>query len=234
MGLVTICKYNRTKTPLFVEQAGVNLYSLEELSYFLYYNICLVDSRFFNERLCRWLLEEVGCEKLTEELRKGIASGVDVVKLVAVTVKESGLFTEAELQELVTRMEGLKTLKEQERLKMRADELLKNRNEWAAMEEYRHILKMHQNHSLGTAFYGAVWNNLGVCYVRQFLFSQAVTCFEKAYEYRREEEILKQAELARKLADGEKTTDKKMADERTQPQKKLLQWEREYRVKVSG
>ena len=114
---------------------------------------------------------------------------------------------------------------------MRADELLKNRNEWAAMEEYRHILKMHQNHSLGTAFYGAVWNNLGVCYVRQFLFSQAVTCFEKAYEYRREEEILKQAELARKLADGEKTTDKKVADERTQPQKKLLQWEREYRVR---
>lgn len=234
MGLVTICKYNRTKTPLFVEQAGVNLYSLEELAYFLYFNICLVDSRFFNERLCRWLVEEVGCEKLTEELRKGIASGAETVKLVLVTVKESGLFSEAELRELVIRMEGLKTLKEQERLKMRADELLKNRNEWAAMEEYRHILKMHENHSLGAVFYGAVWNNLGVCYVRQFLFSQAVMCFEKAYEYRQEEGILRQAELARRLADGERMADAEAGDERIQPQKKLLQWEREYRVKVSG
>lgn len=32
MGLVTICKYKRTSTPFFIEQAGINLYSLEELA----------------------------------------------------------------------------------------------------------------------------------------------------------------------------------------------------------
>ena len=46
MGLVSICKYKRTKTPFFVEQAGLNLYSLEELAWFLYHNICLFDKHF--------------------------------------------------------------------------------------------------------------------------------------------------------------------------------------------
>ena len=55
MALVTICKYRRAKTPYFLEQAGLNMYSLEELAWFLYHNICLVDQGFFDERLCRWL-----------------------------------------------------------------------------------------------------------------------------------------------------------------------------------
>ena len=57
MGLVAVCRYKRTKTPYFIEQAGIHLYSLEELAYFLYHNICLVDRQFFDERLCSWLRE---------------------------------------------------------------------------------------------------------------------------------------------------------------------------------
>lgn len=90
-------------------------------------------------------------------------------------------------------------MQEQERLKLRADELLDNGNDWAAMEEYRHILRMHQNLKLGVSFYGAVWNNLGVCFARQFLFERAKDCFEHALEYTPDEEIRKQAELAEKL-----------------------------------
>ncbi len=229
MGLVTLCKYRRTKTPLFMEQAGVNLYSLEELAYFLYENICLVDSRFFNERLCRWLLEELDCKELTEKIRKGIAVGTETNRLIFLVVKEAGLYSETEHRELALRMERLNTLKEQERLKLRADELLKNRNEWAAIEEYQHILKMHQNHHLGMEFYSAVWNNLGVCYARQFLFEQAAECFDTAYEYQPKEEIARQAELARTLMKGVPAEEKGQVVIEERPQEKLLQWERAYR-----
>ena len=59
MALVTICKYRRAKTPYFLEQAGLNMYSLEELAWFLYHNICLAEPQMFDDRLCRWLEEEV-------------------------------------------------------------------------------------------------------------------------------------------------------------------------------
>ncbi len=228
MGLVCVCRYDRTKAPLFVEQAGVDLYSLEELSYFLYHNICLVDRHFFDERLVRWLREEAGCKELAERLEHVERAVIPGFYGAAPdgTVKT---FSRGGSDE--ERLRGLGTLKEQERLKLRADELLDNRNEWAAMEEYRRILKMHQNSQLGLGFYGAVWNNLGVCYARQFLFREAVQCFETAYEYQPDDRIREQAELAGQLAEGILPGAGKKRTDPADPQKQLLKWEREYRVR---
>lgn len=231
MGLVAVCKYQRTKTPFFVEQAGLNLYSLEELSYFLYHNICLADRRLFDERLSRWLEEEFGCTELAAKLRSSHASGAGIQELVIPVVEACGFFSGQEILKLRERLNGLAALQEQERLKLRADELLNNRNEWAAMEEYRHILRMHQNGRLGLDFYGAVWNNLGVCYARQFLFSEAAECFETSCEYQEDDEIRQQAELAHQLSEGILPGAGKKDFDFSDPQKKLLQWEREYRVR---
>ena len=231
MGLVTICRYKRTKTPLFIEQAGVNLYSVEELAYFLYHNICVVDRQFFDEGLCRWLQENGGPE-IAKKIRNGVSSGMDFQNLVLTVVGASGLFSAQEQADLSGRLKGLVNLQEQERLKMRADELLNNRNEWAAMEEYQHILKMHQNSRLGMEFYSAVWNNLGVCYARQFLFGKAAECFETAYEYHADDELREQAELAGQLAEGILPGAGKKKPDSGNPQKKLLQWEREYRMRA--
>ena len=43
MGTVKICAHEMAKTPYFVEAAGIHLYSVEELAYYLYENIYLVD-----------------------------------------------------------------------------------------------------------------------------------------------------------------------------------------------
>ena len=231
MGLVTICKYKRTSTPFFIEQAGINLYSLEELAWFLYHNICLADRQMFGDRLCRLLSEEAGCADLARRIQAGIAAGSSFQNLVLSVVGAADLYDSRELSELGERLKRLGSLQEQERLKMRADELLDNRNEWAAMEEYRHILRMHQNSRLGMAFYGAVWNNLGVCYARQFLFQEAADCFETSCEYAPDEEVERQADLARQLAGGEIPFPEGKKTEDALPQKKLLRWEKEYRMR---
>ena len=231
MGLVTICKYKRTRTPFYVEQAGLNLYSLEELAYFLYHNICLADRSLFDERMCRWVAEEIGYPELAARIQNGIASGTNFQNLVLSVVGAADLFSNQELAALGERLKGLGSLQEQERLKMRADELLDNCNEWAAMEEYRHILRMHQNNRLGMEFYAAVWNNLGVCYARQFLFAEAAECFETSCEYKQDEATESQAELARQLSEGFRPGTGKKDLDFTNPQKQLLQWEREYRMR---
>lgn len=231
MGLVTVCKYRRTKTPYFVEQAGLNLYSLEELAWFLYHNICLADRQMFDERLCQWIANEVRYPELAKRIQNGIALGSNFQNLVLSVVGAVDLFGNRELAALGERLKGLSSLQEQERLKLRADELLDNRNEWAAMEEYRHILRMHQNNRLGMGFYAAVWNNLGVCYARQFLFGEAAGCFETSCEYRPDAEVEQQAELARQLSNGWKPEGEKRDFDFANPQKRLLQWEHEYRVR---
>ena len=82
MGLVTICKYKRAKTPYLAEQAGLHLYSLEELAWFLYHNICLAEPQMFDDRLCRWLEEEIGSSELARRIRNGKESGTNFQNLV--------------------------------------------------------------------------------------------------------------------------------------------------------
>lgn len=214
-----------------VEQTGVNLYSLEELAFFLYHNICLVDQGFFDERLCRWLEQELGCGNLAKRIRKETASGGNLTNLVISVVGASDLYDSRELTELGEQMKAIGSMQEQERLKLRADELLDNGNDWAAMEEYRHILRMHQNSRLGVSFYARVWNNLGVCHAREFAFKEAAECFRKSCEYAMEPEVRDQAELAEKLASGMIPEQKNREAEEADPQKKLLEWEQGYRIR---
>lgn len=230
MGTVTICKYPRAKIPFLLEQAGIHVYSLEELSWFLYHNIFLAERQLFDEKLCKWIAEELDYPELAQRLRNGITSGMSFQNLVMSLLSSVDMFTNEELKELGERLKKLNSLQEQERLKLRADELLDNGKEWAAIEAYRKILKMHQNTRLGVAFYASIWNNLGVCYVRQFLFEEAANCFAVSYEYDLDESVKEQERLAREFAEG-KFSDKDLSLEYINPQKTLLGWEKEYRLK---
>ena len=50
-----LCQTKKADKPFFVESINTNIYSLEELCYFLYHNLYLVDSSVINENLCIWI-----------------------------------------------------------------------------------------------------------------------------------------------------------------------------------
>lgn len=230
MGLVTICKYPRAKIPFLLEQVGIHVYSLEELCWFLYHNIFLAERQFFDEKLCKWIAEEIAYPELAQRIHNGIASGMNFQNLVLSLLSSADMFTNQELRELGERLKKLNSLQEQERLKLRADELLDNGKEWVAIEAYQKILKMHQNTRLGVSFYASIWNNLGVCYARQFLFEEAAECFSVSYEYDLDEKVKEQENLARELAKNQISSED-LTMEFINPQKTLLEWEKEYRLK---
>lgn len=51
-----------------MENISKNIYSIEELCYYFYKNIYLIDESIINERLCNWLKDELGLSKLYEKL----------------------------------------------------------------------------------------------------------------------------------------------------------------------
>ena len=85
-------------------------------------------------------------------------------------------------------------------MKYKADELLQNENYWAAIVEYERILSIRQNSKLKVDFYAKVWNNLGGCYARLFLFEKAASCYENAYQFQKISEYKEKAHYARKIA----------------------------------
>ena len=53
-----LCQTKKAQRPYFIENISMNIYSIEELCYYLYHNLYLADHTVFNEELCSWLRDE--------------------------------------------------------------------------------------------------------------------------------------------------------------------------------
>ena len=200
MGTVKLCVHEMAKTPYYVEATGIHLYSIEELAYYLYENIYLIDDHIVEEKLYSWIEKELGMSALAEKLRGSRGTGNHVYNQVMTILHASEYYSEEELNHLSEKIKKISALQAQERMKYKADELLENDNYWAAVTEYERLLSIRQNSRLTVDFYAKVWNNLGTCYARLFLFEKAAGCFENAYQFQKIAEYKEKAYYARKLA----------------------------------
>lgn len=215
MGAVKLCVHEAAKTPYYVEATGIHLYSVEELAYYLYENIYLIDERMIEEKLYDWLETELGLTKLVKKLREGSNTGIHVYNQVMAILQASEYYSEEELSSLSEKIKAISGLQTQERMKYKADELLRNENYWAAITEYERLLSIRQNSRLSVEFYARVWNNLAGCYGRLFLFEKAAGCFESAYQFHKLPEYQQRAYYARRLAScrQEELSENKVSEE---------------------
>lgn len=200
MGTVKLCIHETAKTPYCVEATGIHLYSIEELAYYLYENIYLIDERMIEEKLYDWLETQLGLTGLAKKLRGGRNMGIHVYNQVMAILQASEYYSEEELSKLSEKIKTISGLQTQERMKYKADELMQNENYWAAITEYERLLSIRQNSRLSVEFYAKVWNNLAACYGRLFLFEKAAGCFESAYQFHKIPEYKERAYYARRLA----------------------------------
>lgn len=218
MGTVKICAHEMSKAPYYVEATGIPLYSVEELAYYLYENIYLIDDGMIEERLYSWIEKELGMPTLAEKLRNAAGSGIHVYNQVMTILQASDYYSSKELNALSEKIKTISGLQTQERMKYKADELLRSGSYWAAIAEYERILSIRQSSKLTVEFYADVWNNLACCYGGLFLFEKAASCFESAYQFHKVSEYKEKAYYARKLAaygqsETEELMDSKISEE---------------------
>ena len=69
MGELLICNEPIAAMPYYIEGISWNVYSLEELCYYIENNTYLLEKDFMTEELCTWIGKEAGNLKLAEKLR---------------------------------------------------------------------------------------------------------------------------------------------------------------------
>ena len=77
-----LCQTKKAEVPYYIENISTNIYSLEELCYYLYHNLYLVDSSVINENLCVWISEQLELPRLAAKIRPHLgkfASAEDVL-----------------------------------------------------------------------------------------------------------------------------------------------------------
>lgn len=186
-----LCLVQRAKRPYYIENIRTGIYSLEELCYYLYHNIYLIDESIMNEGLCDWVRDELGLPRLYRLLYEQVEKKEGAAWFVFPIFREIGYLNAQESREFQEQLARLEVQPEEMRKKLRGDYLVKEKMYGRAIGEYQRILARKNPGKLGVQFYAAVWNNLGAAYAGLFQYERASECFLEVWNLTRTKEAFR-------------------------------------------
>lgn len=202
MGQLIMCAGKKAAIPYYLESTSVNIFSLEEMSYYLIHRTEYVDGEFMCKEFCDWVSREAGAGDVAEKLWECLEQERTLHEFARVLMTETGYASEEEILRTEELLAQFETKDELEQRKIRADRLLHRGRFTAAMEEYGWILE-HQKEDTPEAFLGNVYHNLGTACGGIFLYEQAAEYFRCAYERNHNSESLREELLSLMLSDQE-------------------------------
>ncbi len=188
-----LCQTRRAEKPYYIESISTNIYSLEELCYFMHHNLYLVDHTLVNEELCKWLEKEIQLPKLAAKLRPHLGKFASREDMLYPVFKEINYLTYEELRSLnasLSRLGGESLL---EQKKHRGDTLMENDMYVNAIRAYQEVLAGLESEPdllqpAEKALRAPTLHNLGAAYTRLFQMEKAQECYLQAYRESQDEE----------------------------------------------
>lgn len=194
MGRVVRClDTGKVKQPLYAAAAGIHLYSLEELSYFLQHFLYLIEDDFFDTGLIRFLQEEMNRRDLAELVISRV-SQVSPVVLAGELALSIGDMDETERKEMKEKVTVFQKLPDSGKKKLQADLFLKQKEYDRAAELYQQLLQadLQRKIRLNDEETGMIYRSLGRIYMTAFEWKAAGDALSKAYGYLHQESILQE------------------------------------------
>lgn len=177
-----LCQTKKAKNPYFIENISTNVFTMEELCFYMSQNLYLLDDTILNGRLIQWLKDELGLAALSRKLKKLLEEKASMAEVILPIMKEIQYLNQAEQKQL---QQNLKQMEEQPllvRRKRKGDYLVEYHKYGNALKVYGEVLKDTDESAMDVSFKGNVLHNMGCAYARLFQMEEAVACFEKAYD----------------------------------------------------
>ncbi len=192
MGKLILCEKPLAALPYYIENLSLNVYSLEELCYYIENNVYLVEQDFMNEELTDWIGKELHERKLAEKLLNIRNNNGTLSSFVTCILTETGYTPPnriAEIAQILKEMDGKSAFA---CAKIRADRYLQRGRFVNALSIYQSLFASEDAAKEDIALRGSLLHNMGCAYANLFLFAQAAEAFENAYKLTGAKESLQQ------------------------------------------
>lgn len=190
MSSLILCNTVKAENPFYFELTGTNIYTIEELCYYIYNNIYIITEEIFDDDLVFWLREELEMPELSEKISDMLLHKNSLKDIVVTIFCSADYYTEKEIKALIEIMDSLEGMPILLRRKMKADNYMKYKNFSLAMKEYESILKSPKINELDSKDQGNIIHNLGIVRMNVSSFSAAAECFKDAYAKNNNKESL--------------------------------------------
>lgn len=204
MGKLIQCCSKIAKNPYCFPMTKANVYSIEEVCYYIRHNIYMMQEEIFDEDFVQWLRNELEMEVTADKL-ESMRRDHDNLKDIVVTLCCScDYYTEEEINQLIEIMDETQNLSARGRRKIKADSFLKTGSLERARKEYERILRSDDMRNASPDDYGVIYHSLGVAYAGLGELHPAAQAFQKAYEQNKKMESLQGYLYTLKLGGMEK------------------------------
>lgn len=201
MSELILCQGRLASLPFYLEDAELNIYSLEELCYYIVGNLYTLDRTLMTEELIAWIDREANEPELAEKLRQIKRNENEVYPFFMTILLGCGYLSKKELSECDATLKSLRNKSVFQCRKIRADHDLSRELYARAITEYRLLLESEEARKESNEELGNVWHNLGCAYAGLFLFTEAGECFKRAVEKNRSPESGRLLSLCRSFLD---------------------------------
>lgn len=212
MGELLLCSEPIAAMPFYIENASLNVYSIEELCYYIKTNTYMLEQSFMNEELCTWIERQIKMPYLSKRLRQLMRDNCSLYEFVFEIIKSSGYFSIQEIQDIIFTIRQFEEKSDFECKKMRVDKMLEEGKYLHCIFEYRQLLESNDVNKADKKLIGNLWHNLGTSYVRLFLFKEAAGCYNKAFTFNDNYESLKECIMSYKCAHEDEIVNKIIED----------------------
>ncbi len=158
MGELLLCGRELASVPYYIESISLNVYSLEEICYYLKEYIDLVEVSFMDKELIRWIGQELKQGELADKLTELKEQGGKLIEFVNAIVSGCNYCTPEECKTMAEKLAIFENKTEIECKKIRADRLLLKKRYDAAISEYTRLLNSAEVRGILS---GNVYHNLG-------------------------------------------------------------------------
>lgn len=181
MSDLILCTGKLAENPYYIVGIGMNIYSIEELCFYLVRNAYIIDNDIMDEKLCDYIKDELLLPDLSYALKSLLARKVSLGEFVSTILEMTGYIDEDELRKVKQILVDNASLSFSEKRKKRADNLLMSRKFTRAIDEYQYILN-GMKPSDDKEIYALILHNIGVAYAQLFMYDKAAYYFREAME----------------------------------------------------
>ena len=190
MSTLIYCANSIAATPYYIEEISLNVYSLEELSYYMLNNVYLLSSKLMNQELCNWIGRELKQPKLASELLNMVQNNSPLHLFVGHILSANGYASQKEIKDALSIIATFENKSESERKKIRADRLMVSGKYVDAIYEYETLLADELAKTMPRTVEGDVYHNLGCAFAKLFFFEEASKCFDEGYKRNQKKQTL--------------------------------------------
>jgi hypothetical protein len=192
MGKLILCSGVRTKRPYGFASNGVRVYSIEELCYYLFHHVYLIEEELFCDGLIDWIQTELNLPDRAEKLRQLKSQHADAKTMVTVILCSADYYTEYEIKSLLKELDTIAGMPKVKRSCIKANNNLSQKRYTEAAAEYERLLDSPAATELSPEDYGDIQHNLAIAKLHTEGFKAAAIRFEQAYNRNHREETLQQ------------------------------------------